>query len=275
MSGFIYACRRSILLSIPSFFLEKLPLTVIAWFDRIASTLFILTEFTTDAPSKRKYSLKKEKDRSPVHERYKKFRTLLKVLKKGWVQAFLIWMIYLTLCWNLTNINVPNWEPPSNSRWLMWITRNDQMWNMFSPNPPHGSFWYVMPGETLGGEQIEIFDNGGLFTWEPNRGPIDWNAFPANFLTNFKSHRWFKIWENGFNQPSNDWLRLSMGRYICREYNSHHKGPDALAAYQIWITHSLVNEDGTKKVSGRSLLWSHQCFDKVPAMKDLQIPPLP
>eukprot|EP01127_Copromyxa_protea_P022830 TRINITY_DN8391_c0_g1_i1.p1 TRINITY_DN8391_c0_g1~~TRINITY_DN8391_c0_g1_i1.p1 ORF type:complete len:503 (-),score=82.30 TRINITY_DN8391_c0_g1_i1:709-2217(-) len=89
MSGFIYACRRSILLSLPAFFFEKLPISVISWFDKLAATLFVLTEFTTDAPrSKRKYTLKKEKDRSPVHERYKKFRSLMKVFKKGFDRVY-------------------------------------------------------------------------------------------------------------------------------------------------------------------------------------------
>jgi hypothetical protein len=43
----------------------------------------------------------------------------------------------------------------------MWITRLDQGWGMFSPHPPKSTFWYVIVGQLVNDETVELFRNGG------------------------------------------------------------------------------------------------------------------
>jgi len=269
----LYCCQRAFLLRPLAWVLKKLPTSVTSWLEQVASVLTALSWKKTRS-QKYSYIINKRKPASHLHERYKKSRSFVKVFVKALVQVFLVWVLYLTLCWNLTNIDVPGWEPPPSLYPLAWTFRIDQMWNMFSPNPPHGSFWYRIPGELLSGKKVELFDNAAFFTWIPNDGEkIEWNTFPADNYRNFKSHRWFKVWENGFNQ-SNEYIKLAVGRYICREYNSRYEGLDKLATFQIWLIQSEVKLDYSRKVVGRSMMWSHQCFENVKLMDEVILPPL-
>jgi hypothetical protein len=45
----------------------------------------------------------------------------------------------------------------------MWITRLDQGWGMFSPHPPKNTFWYIIVGQLVNDETVELFRNGGKF----------------------------------------------------------------------------------------------------------------
>eukprot|EP01125_Pyxidicula_operculata_P009364 TRINITY_DN3082_c2_g1_i1.p1 TRINITY_DN3082_c2_g1~~TRINITY_DN3082_c2_g1_i1.p1 ORF type:complete len:282 (-),score=32.00 TRINITY_DN3082_c2_g1_i1:78-923(-) len=185
----------------------------------------------------------------------------------GWttfiaLQIFLIWVIFLIASWNLGNVGYYKYSTPDSQKQYVWLFRLDQFWNMFSPHPPYSSWWYVMPGELVSGKQVELFDNGGLFTWKPNE-EVNWGP-PHSFIESFRSHRWFKFFENGFNNDSNKHLRLSFGRYICREFNKRHMRGDQLYKFDIYLSSHTTHLDGTKTMNDKSLLWSHVCFDQKP-----------
>ncbi len=95
-----------------------------------------------------------------------------------------------------------------------------QWWDMFSPHPPTASFWHVIECTTASGDRIELFRNGGLFTWEPS--PVLYTA-PEPFHDAYRAHRWFKYWENGFLRDDN--IKTMMGKYVCRNYNKRHSDP--------------------------------------------------
>lgn len=102
---------------------------------------------------------------------------------------------------------------------------------MFSPQPPHASFFFTIPGYLVNNTKVELFRNGGLWSWEPN-AEVDF-GFPKDIYKDFRSHRWFKFFENGF-VPQQDYLRLSFGRWICREFNKRHQVAEQLYNYTIY-----------------------------------------
>jgi len=131
---------------------------------------------------------------------------------------------------------------------------------MFSPEPPRGSWWYIMEGELLNGTFVEIFYNGGLHFWEPNL--LNISDSPLDFKKSFKNHRWYKFFENGFNivEP----IKYSFGKYICSEFNSRHSQGSRLYYYRISMAHHNINLDGTKTYEGKQLIYTHTCFDQRP-----------
>jgi len=109
--------------------------------------------------------------------------------------------------------------------------------------------------------QCEIFRNGALWRWSPNAG-ISYDP-PDDWLVDFQSHRWYKYFENGIVQK-NDYIRLSYGRWICREFNKRNSGGEQLYKYSIFYVSRENNLDGTFTVNSPTSLWEHVCFDTRP-----------
>jgi len=121
-----------------------------------------------------------------------------------------------------------------------------------------------MPGTLLNGQKVELFRDGALFSFKYNEEVI-WDP-PDDWRASFRSHRWFKFFENGFNQNwENNWLRLSFGRFLCRGFNSRYQAGEQLYTYEIWVNIQTAHVDtDTKTLGNKWLLWSHKCFDERP-----------
>lgn len=197
----------------------------------------------------------------PLREKMRQCKLCTNFYKKFLTQSLILLMLYLILTWNLSNAGIKGYGPPKGLMELMWLTRTDQNWNMFSPHPPKASWWYTIEAERVNTKKFELFHNGGLFTWEGSDiinddPPPDWGKA-------FGNHRWFKFFENGFNQ-NHEHLRLSFGRYVCREYNARHSGGEQLFTFQIYLVSHTTQLDGTKVKNGRTKFWDHKCFDVRP-----------
>ncbi|KAF2077349.1 hypothetical protein CYY_001352 [Polysphondylium violaceum] len=173
-----------------------------------------------------------------------------------------IWMAFI--CWFLLayNLNVfhINVGYKHSYHQLAYLLRLDQGWNMFSPQPPKSHWWHVIHGQLDDGTQVELFKNEGLFNFEINT-EVNFEK-PDPFYPSYGNHRWFKYWENGFNSNNADALRLELGRYICREFNSRHYGPEMLYKFSVYFVHEYQNLDGTVSASSHQSLWNHICYEK-------------
>ena len=67
---------------------------------------------------------------------------------------------------------------------------------MFSPRPPNVQWYYVIEGELENGKHVGIWNNGGMFKFEPME--VEWER-PQPFSSSMGNHRWFKFYENGIN----------------------------------------------------------------------------
>jgi len=83
-----------------------------------------------------------------------------------------------------------------------------------------------------------------------------------DFVTAFKNHRWFKYFENGYNQREH--LKEPFGKYLCRAFNSRNPPETQLWTYKIWVISHTEDLSGKKSRSGQQLMWEHQCFDHKP-----------
>jgi len=145
----------------------------------------------------------------------------------------------VVVLWNGGNVKasfLPQF--PGELRWVAKFFHLDQLWSMFSPNPPHMQFWYIMDGTKVDGTKVELFKNGALYEFEYNEP--NWGK-PDPFHVAFKNHRWFKFFENGLNAHSHrDALGQRFGDWICENYNHKYHGNDRLKR-SFSLTHSLAH----------------------------------
>ena len=129
------------------------------------------------------------------------------------------------------------------------ILRLDQTWEMFSPNPPHSTGWYVFPGKLEDGTEVDAYTHS--FT-------IDW-AKPADIASLYPNNRWQKFMLNlGLKKRENQ--RLYYGRYLCRKWNDEAPVGRRLATFEIVNMESanLMNDASGPTI--KKVLWSHTCL---------------
>ncbi|EGG23459.1 hypothetical protein DFA_05592 [Cavenderia fasciculata] len=183
---------------------------------------------------------------------------------KAWVilnQIWLAWVCYIILMYNLNTFHYRvGWKNEYTQ--MAFLFRWDQGWNMFSPSPPKTHWWHTIHGKLDDDTPIELFKNE---TFHNLAGPINYQVDfdkPVPFDRTYGNHRWFKFWENGYNAYGADALRLEVGRYICRQFNSARHGNKTLYSFTVYFVHELQNLDGTISPGGHQSLWNHICYDK-------------
>lgn len=184
-----------------------------------------------------------------------KFRRIWKHFLSG-VAIFLIFLCFL---WNCGNKHYVIY-PPASTNWIIFSTRLDQMWNMFSPGPPRLNWWYTIEGLRDDTSKIEIWRNG-LQNWKPELAPFS-VAKPESLGDTVGNHRWIKFYEF-FNWGENlDVVRLNFGRYLCREWNKRYRGTERLWKYNI-IFHREENIlNAPPQPLNDIVFWGHECYDR-------------
>jgi len=197
----------------------------------------------------------------------KKFLKYTYKISTSLIMNFLAgFLIILSLSLVASNHGFYNFSKISaDYREVTWALNMDQNWAMFSPRPPDVLWWYNFEATLDNGTKVDLFRDGGWLSHEPSPFTFD-KPDPSNFVYGFKNHRWFKYFENGYNtHRSNSELRLSWGRWLCREYNSVHTGADRLYLFSIHFMSERVDTDkmdGTRYLLQKMTLWNHICYEK-------------
>ncbi|EAL71619.1 hypothetical protein DDB_G0271510 [Dictyostelium discoideum AX4] len=170
--------------------------------------------------------------------------------------------IIFALGWNCNNVNcgIPVTLPQSIN-WLVFMTRMDQMWSMFSPRPPAQHWWYTFEGELDDGTLVELWNNQGLFTWIPNVEPYT-REKPNPYPDCIGNHRWFKVYENLNSGGSFETIRMGLGKWICREYNTRHIEHERLHRFNIVFRNEQQHLNNTRSPLPDQILWQHICYNK-------------
>ncbi|KAN0026758.1 hypothetical protein ACTFIV_007749 [Dictyostelium citrinum] len=170
--------------------------------------------------------------------------------------------IVFALGWNCNNVNcgIPMTLPQSMN-WLVFMTRMDQMWSMFSPRPPAQHWWYTFEGELDDGTLVELWNNQGLFTWIPNVEPYTRDK-PNPYPECIGNHRWFKVYENLNSGGSFETIRMGLGKWICREYNTRHIEHERLHRFNIVFRNEQQHLNNTRSPLPDQILWQHICYNK-------------
>jgi predicted DCC family thiol-disulfide oxidoreductase YuxK len=98
---------------------------------------------------------------------------------------------------------------------LIQLGQLGQSWRMFAPHPNTDDGWYVIEGITADGRRVDVWNGGGAPDY----------AKPADLWPLYRNSQWQKYLVNVW-QRRNRGYRVYFGRYLCREWNERHAGPD-------------------------------------------------
>lgn len=124
------------------------------------------------------------------------------------------------------------------------ITRIDQYWNMFGPNPLSTDGWIVAPGQLENGSRIDAFHGG----------PVRWDR-PADVSDTYPTARWRKYLVRLWRYDTAD--RQHFAEYLCRRWNSHHR--TRLDNVSIYFMEQPTLIDADREPIEKVRLENHDC----------------
>ncbi|HAG80213.1 MAG TPA: hypothetical protein DCL61_03355 [Cyanobacteria bacterium UBA12227] len=158
-------------------------------------------------------------------------------------------LLICVLFWNLRSIAPSTFKIPKPVYWVSWVLRLDQRWSMFAPFPSKEDGWYVIPGELKDGTEIDVFKNGKPVTWQK----------PSLVSATYPNERWRKYMMNLWSKK-NEKHRLYYGRYLCRNWNSKHKGSKQLKTFKIYFMLEKTLPNYQPPEVKKVMIWKHNCF---------------
>ena len=130
------------------------------------------------------------------------------------------------------------------------VTGLGQRWAMFAPHPPLDDGWYVMPGRTEKGREVDVWRGG----------PVSW-AKPADVAASYGHKRWNKYLDN-LSRERYLYHRPLFGEYVCRRWNRAHAGQDRLLEFQMVLM--LERYDTPHAAPQPTFLWAQRCEGNAP-----------
>ena len=140
--------------------------------------------------------------------------------------VMLLLLAYVTV-WNLRSLAPKTFRRSTldSVDWISRLLRLDQKWDIFAP-PPRDDGWYVVPGKLKDGTEMDVLKNDDSVDWEK----------PSVRLRNaiYRNMQWRTYFIN-LNRSIGNKLYPYYGQYLCRDWNSRHKGSKQLDSFEIYL----------------------------------------
>ena len=167
-------------------------------------------------------------------------------------------LVYVT-AWNVRTLDHARYARyfPAELDRFGFLLRVDQVWNLFAPSPTREDGWFVIPGKLADGSQVDLFR---AETGRPQVPARLFHARPGSAAATFPGIRWRKYMMNLWlkrNAPH----RLHYARYLCRKWNSQHRGPRRLRTFEIVFMKEYTLPGNRSRAAERISLRKHDCFE--------------
>jgi hypothetical protein len=131
-----------------------------------------------------------------------------------------------------------------------------QSWEMFAPSPSAWSTtWYVIPGTLRDGREVDLF--ASAVSGDPSLvKEVSWEK-PPNIAGTMDKY-WRKYLEN-LNDGSEYHNRILFADYICREWNTLHKGGAELTTVRVAHMTERTLSDYRRATPEREWLLKYTC----------------
>jgi len=133
---------------------------------------------------------------------------------------------------------------PEQTEPVIELTRTDQYWNMFAPDPLSTDGWIVAPGRLENGTRIDAFHGG----------PVQWDR-PADISETYPTARWRKYLVGLWRDDTAD--RRYFAEYLCRRWNSQHETD--LENVSVYFMEQPTRIDTAQEPINKVQLESHYC----------------
>ena len=161
------------------------------------------------------------------------------------VAAFFIAYIFL---WNVQTLGRD--AVPNKAEWVAYVTRTDQMWNMFSPYPLKEDGWYVIPATLADGSKVDLFRDGL---------PVSWDK-PPHVAALYPHERWRKYMMNLWDKNNAGYRQYYLD-YLCYEWNSEHEGQKRAVEVEMYFMEEFTLDNYEHEPVEKVLLHSSPCYN--------------
>lgn len=156
-------------------------------------------------------------------------------------------------CWNLTTVS--DFTMPERLEPIGYSFGVAQSWSMFAPFPTTDDGWFVLPGTLRGGQEVDLLpvthDD-----FDPH--PVSWEK-PQLVSGTDENEHWRKYLQSIRQEEYAD-QRLYFARYICREWNARHTGPERLVGFQITYMSEITQPNYQRSTPQKVVLRDHRCL---------------
>jgi len=122
----------------------------------------------------------------------------------------LLLLVYVVF-WNTTTLKSPRWSVPPDLRWIGYLVRLNQKWDMFAPRPTRNDGWFVMHGQLRNGQEVDVLRELPYVSFDKPEdvvgafGGMRWRKYLSNiYLAKYRGHRRY------------------YSRYLCQVWNRDH-----------------------------------------------------
>jgi hypothetical protein len=129
------------------------------------------------------------------------------------IQALAVFYLVYVTCWNIRTLDFNrhvHWFPITWN-WIGEITRMDQSWELFAPDPMKTQGWIVVPATLADGEEVDL---------KTEASPVNWNPPPLISVT-YYNERWRKYLMNISDGPDQNQC-FAYASYLSNRWNATH-----------------------------------------------------
>lgn len=156
--------------------------------------------------------------------------------------------VVLVLLWNLQGFDVEReygHDPvPDGVEPVVELTRTDQTWTMFAPDPLSVDGWLVAPGAFANGSRVDAF-HGGAVTWDR----------PPDVSSTYPTARWRKYVASLWRYDTRN--RERFAEYLCWRWDGTHEA--GLRNVSVYYVEQHTRLDGGPEPTERVLLADVDC----------------
>jgi hypothetical protein len=136
--------------------------------------------------------------------------------------------------------------------------RIEQKWNMFSPRPAMNDGWYVIPGATADGREIDLFKwDQHPQKYERELPGVSYDK-PAQVSLSYKNEHWRKFMMN-LSLADQSVHRPNYARYLCHAFNHSRPPKDQVVRLDIVFVRENTPPPGEPAKVFRSTFLTHLC----------------
>jgi predicted DCC family thiol-disulfide oxidoreductase YuxK len=137
-----------------------------------------------------------------------------------------------------------------NISWLGELTRLDQSWSIFAPNPPRDDGWHVIIGTLKSGRQVNLLQEDAAINWsKPTVKESD---------QLYRNMQWRTYFIN-LNRTIGKQLYPHYGDYLCQQWNSKHSKAQQLAKLEIYFMSEETVPPEQKQPVIKETHWQQSC----------------
>ena len=190
------------------------------------------------------------------------------------INLITLFLLFLTLIWNLKSYvgQTVNRRKVQKNDWISfthktlsrrtfqridvigYLTRLDQSWSIFAPNPPRDDGWHLIQGKLKDGREVDVLTGkAGSVSWEkPTREQ-------RNKLYHNMQVRTYFI---NLNRAIGRKLYPHYGKYLCHDWNQKYSGKKQLESFDIYFMDERTVAANEQQNVEKTKHWEQDCFDK-------------